>query len=121
MLNIGAGELAVLVVVALFVLGPERLPGAIRWAAGVAGHIKSYVAAAKEQISAPEFDELRQPLNDLREPLEQLRAADPRRAVREALRSSATTHQPPTTSSSPAPSSPPAPASTTATSTRDRT
>ncbi|MDT5223471.1 MAG: sec-independent protein translocase protein TatB, partial [Mycobacterium sp.] len=32
--NIGWGEMLVLVVVGLVVLGPERLPGAIRWSTG---------------------------------------------------------------------------------------
>jgi len=31
--NVGWGEMLVLVVVGLVVLGPERLPGAIRWTA----------------------------------------------------------------------------------------
>lgn len=91
MLNLGAGELAALAVIALFVLGPERLPGAIRWVTQAANQIKSCVATAKEQLDAPEFDELREPLDELREPLAQLRAADPRRAVRDALRDSSTT------------------------------
>jgi sec-independent protein translocase protein TatB len=29
--NVGWGEILVLIVVGLVVLGPERLPGAIRW------------------------------------------------------------------------------------------
>jgi len=32
--NVGWGEMLVLVIAGLVILGPERLPGAIRWAVG---------------------------------------------------------------------------------------
>lgn len=85
MFGMGMGELLVLAVVGLFVLGPERLPAAIRWVSGAVGHAKDYLETAKEQMNSPEFDDIRRPLAELREPLAELRAADPRRALRRHL------------------------------------
>jgi sec-independent protein translocase protein TatB len=85
MFGMGWGELMVLAVVGLFVLGPERLPGAIRTVSAAITQAKGYLAAAREQLDSEQFAELREPLEQLRGPLADLRAADPRRAVREFL------------------------------------
>ena len=42
--NVGWGEMLVLVVLGLVILGPERLPGAIRWTSNT---IRQAVAAGK--------------------------------------------------------------------------
>jgi len=78
-------KIVVLVVVALFVLGPERLPAAAAWLGRTIRQVKGYATAASDQLRAeigPELDQLRQPLADLRAPLQELRALrDPRTAV----------------------------------------
>lgn len=85
MFGMGGGELVVLGLVALFVLGPERLPGAIRSVAAGLSQARSWMDSAKEQLSDPELQQLREPLEELRGPLSDLRAMDPRRAARDLL------------------------------------
>jgi len=63
--NIGWGEIFVLVVVGLVILGPERLPGAIRWTADALRQARDYVTGATNNLRdelGPEFDDLRGPL-----------------------------------------------------------
>ena len=80
MFNIGWGEMLVLVVVGLVVLGPERLPGAIRWTANALGQARDYVSGATKNLReefGPEFDDLREPLGEL----QKLRGMTPRAAL----------------------------------------
>ena len=82
--SVGWGEILVLALIGLFVLGPERLPGAIRWVSETVRTVREYAAGARDQLRneiGPEFEELRKPLEDLR----QIRDLDPRRAVRRTL------------------------------------
>lgn len=78
--NVGWGEMLVLVVVGLVILGPERLPGAIRWTTGTLRQARDYVTSATDQLRdemGPEFDDLRAPLNEL----QKLRGMTPRAAL----------------------------------------
>ena len=73
-----------LVVVGLVVLGPERLPGAIRWTTGAIRQAREYLSGATSQLReelGPEFDDLRQPLNEL----QKLRGMTPRAALTKHL------------------------------------
>jgi sec-independent protein translocase protein TatB len=82
--NIGWPELLVLLLVGLFVLGPERIPAAAAWVARTVRTVRDYATGARDQLRSelgPEFDELRRPLEDLRS----VRDLDPRRAVRQHL------------------------------------
>lgn len=82
--NVGWGEMLVLVVVGLVVLGPERLPGAIRWTTGALRQARDYLSDATHQLReeiGPDFDDLRQPLNDL----QKLRGMTPRAALTKHL------------------------------------
>lgn len=72
MFDLSFEKIVVLVMVALFVLGPERLPAAA-WLARSIRQAKHYATAAREQLSGPEFEEFRAPLAELREPLQELR------------------------------------------------
>ncbi len=63
MFNIGAGELLVILVVALVVLGPERLPEAMRKIGQVMAELR--------KLSSGFQDELRDALN---EPLQEMRS-----------------------------------------------
>lgn len=82
--NVGWGEMLVLVVVGLVVLGPERLPGAIRWSANALRQARDYLSGMTEQLRediGPEFDDLREPLTELRK----LRGMTPRAALTKHL------------------------------------
>jgi sec-independent protein translocase protein TatB len=82
--NIGWGEMLVLVVVGLVVLGPERLPGAIRWSATALRQARDYLSGVTTQLRediGPEFDDLREPLSEL----QKLRGMTPRAALTKHL------------------------------------
>jgi sec-independent protein translocase protein TatB len=82
--NIGWGEMLVLVVVGLVILGPERLPGAIRWTANALRQARDYVSGATSNLReelGPEFDDLREPLAEL----QKLRGMSPRAALAKHL------------------------------------
>ena len=68
MFGLSFEHLLILVVAALFILGPERLPEAMRWTGKTIRQIRDYATGAREQMRnelGPEFDELRKPLEDL--------------------------------------------------------
>ena len=82
--NIGWAEMLVLVVIGLVVLGPERLPGAIRWTAGTLRQVRDYISGATNQLRedlGPEFEDLRVPLSELNK----LRGMTPRAAITKHL------------------------------------
>ncbi len=82
--NVGWGEMLLLLVIGLVVLGPERLPGAIRWTTGAIRQARDYLSGATSQLReelGPEFDDLRQPLSEL----QKLRGMSPRAALTKHL------------------------------------
>ncbi len=82
--NVGWGEMLVLVVVGLVILGPERLPGAIRWTANALRQARDYLSGVTSQLRedlGPEFDDLRVPLSEL----QKLRGMTPRAALTKHL------------------------------------
>ncbi|SHK91860.1 sec-independent protein translocase protein TatB [Pseudonocardia thermophila] len=82
--SIGWGEILVLIVAGLFILGPERLPSAAAWLGRTIRQVREYATGAREQLRrefGPEFDELRKPLEELRG----LRDFNPKRAVQRTL------------------------------------
>ena len=82
--NVGWGEMLMLLVVGLVVLGPERLPGAIRWTSGAVRQARDYVSGATSQLRedfGPEFEDFREPLSDLNK----LRGMTPRAAITKHL------------------------------------
>jgi sec-independent protein translocase protein TatB len=77
-------HLLVLVVVGLVVLGPERLPGAIRWTSTALRQARDYLSGVTTQLRedlGPEFDDLRAPLSEL----QKLRGMTPRAALTKHL------------------------------------
>jgi sec-independent protein translocase protein TatB len=84
MLDISWGEVLVLIVAGLFILGPERLPGAARWLGKTVRQVREYATGARDQLQSelgPEFEEFRKPLQDL----SKLRNFDPKRVVTQHL------------------------------------
>ncbi|WP_099024021.1 Sec-independent protein translocase protein TatB [Mycolicibacterium palauense] len=82
--NVGWGEMLVLVIIGLVVLGPERLPGAIRWTAGSLRQARDYVTGATSQLReefGSDFEDLREPLSEL----QKLRGMNPRTAITKHL------------------------------------
>lgn len=78
--SVGWGEILVLVVAGLFILGPERLPEAAAWLGCTVRKVREFATGAREQLRqemGPEFEEFRKPIEDLRG----LRNFDPKRAV----------------------------------------
>lgn len=82
--NVGWGEMLLLVVVGLVILGPERLPGAIRWTSTTLRQARDYISGATSQLRddlGPDFEDLRQPLSEL----QKLRGMTPRAALTKHL------------------------------------
>jgi len=82
--NVGWGEMLLLVIAGLVILGPERLPGAIRWTSNALRQARDYVSGATNQLRddlGPEFDDLREPLSEL----QKLRGMTPRAALTKHL------------------------------------
>ncbi len=82
--NIGWGEMLILVIAGLVVLGPERLPGAIRWTSDALRRARDYLSGATSQLRqdlGPEFEDLREPLSEL----QKLRGMTPRAALTKHL------------------------------------
>jgi sec-independent protein translocase protein TatB len=82
--NVGWGEMLLLVVIGLVILGPERLPGAIRWTSNSLRQARDYISGATNQLRedlGPDFEEFRQPLSEL----QKLRGMTPRAALTKHL------------------------------------
>jgi len=82
--NIGWGEMLLLVLVGLVVLGPERLPGAISWTSGAIRQARDYLSGATKDLReelGPEFADLREPLTEL----QKLRGMTSRAAITKHL------------------------------------
>ena len=82
--NLSWAHIVVLLVVGVLVLGPERLPGAIRWTADALRKVRGYIAGATAQLRdefGPEFDDFREPLGEL----QRLRTMTPRAVLTKHL------------------------------------
>lgn len=82
--NLSWAHILVLAAVGLVILGPERLPGAIRWTAGALRQARDYVRGATSQLRedfGPEFDDLREPISQL----QKLRTMSPRAVLAQHL------------------------------------
>ena len=81
----GTQELLVIALVALFVLGPERLPEVARGASRLLTRVRNYgVTASKELRGVADLGDIEQEVSDLRRELDRTRA-DLRRAMRETV------------------------------------
>jgi sec-independent protein translocase protein TatB len=99
----GSQELLVIALVALFVLGPERLPGLARTAAKGLVKLRNYgVTASKELRGVADLSDIEREVNDLRRELQRTRA-DLRRAMRETVASSSSSSAAPRPTVDPSP------------------
>lgn len=68
--SIGWGEVLILLVAALVILGPERLPGAITWTMQSVRKARDYATVASKDLQdqmGTDFDSIREPLQQLNE------------------------------------------------------
>lgn len=74
----------VILIAALVILGPERLPGAVRWVTGAVRQARDYATGATQQLKdemGSDFEEFRKPLSELN----RLRGMTPRAAITKHL------------------------------------
>ena len=101
MFGLSLEHLLLLLVAALFILGPERLPESARWLAQTVRKIRGFAAGAQDQLTSelgPEFQQLRKPLQDL----QALRTFDPKTALGRYLLDDAFTNPPAAATAGPA-------------------
>ena len=60
MFNVGAGELLGILALALIVLGPERLPGAVRQVGRAVGEVRRVVAGFQDELMSADTAEAAQ-------------------------------------------------------------
>jgi sec-independent protein translocase protein TatB len=81
--SIGFPEIAVIVVIALLVLGPDRLPGAARQVGQALAQLRNMSAGLKRDFEeAVDGTDLRQTFDDIKSTVDEL---NPRRVVQDAL------------------------------------
>lgn len=82
-------EIAIILAVGMFVLGPERIPVAVKWVSTTLKSVRTMAAGAQEQLRGefgPEIDELRRQIADLQslkeiQELRSLRDLNPRNMI----------------------------------------
>ncbi|GAA1455664.1 Sec-independent protein translocase protein TatB [Williamsia maris] len=82
--SVGWGELLILLIAGLVILGPERLPGAVTWSMKSLRQVREYATGATSQLKddlGPEFEDFRAPLAELN----QLRGMTPRSIITKHL------------------------------------
>lgn len=89
MFGLSWGQITIIVLVGVFVLGPERIPTAVRWVIDGMRKLRTMAAGAQAQLSreiGPELDELRRQIADLQslkelQDLRELRDLHPKRLI----------------------------------------
>jgi sec-independent protein translocase protein TatB len=122
MFNIGGGELAVILLLALVFLGPERLPQAARQLGKFMAEYRRMAAGFKselqEAIDLPDatMNDLRQVVDTVRNPLDAINRATQSSppSIAPLTASGATPPQPPPSSTAPTPAETPDPPATSA-------
>ncbi len=76
MFDISFSELLVIAVVALLVIGPEKLPKVARTAGAIIGRMQRYAAQVKEEVNREaRFAELQQLQNEIRQGAESVKSS----------------------------------------------
>lgn len=89
MFGLSWGQITIIVLVGVFVLGPERIPTAVRWVTDGLRKLRTMAAGAQAQLNreiGPELDELRRQIADLQslkeiQDLRDLRDLHPKRLI----------------------------------------
>jgi len=89
MFGLSWAEIAIIVAVGMFVLGPERIPVAVKWVGSTLKTVRTMAAGAQEQLRGefgPELEELRRQIADLQslkeiQDLRSLRDLNPRALI----------------------------------------
>ena len=89
MFGLSWGQIAIIVLVGVFVLGPERIPTAVTWVMSMLRKARTMAAGAQEELRreiGPELDELRRQVADLQslkelQDLRDLRDLHPKRLI----------------------------------------
>lgn len=66
--SVGWGEIVILMIAGLVILGPERIPGAVTWAMKSVRQLRDYATGTTAQLKEDlgvDFDDLRKPLAEL--------------------------------------------------------
>jgi sec-independent protein translocase protein TatB len=93
MFGLSWGQIAIVVIVGIFVLGPERIPTAVTWVLGTLRKVKTMAAGAQEGLRSeigPEIEELRRQVADLQslkeiQGLRELRDLSPKKLLTKNL------------------------------------
>lgn len=93
MFGLGWGEIIIIVAVGVFVLGPERIPVAVRWVSETTKKLRTMAAGAQEDLKreiGPELEELRRQVADLQslkeyQDLKSLRDLNPRKMLQKNI------------------------------------
>lgn len=82
--SVGWGEILILMIAGLVILGPERLPDALKWTLKSVRQARDYATGATSQLKedlGADFEDLRKPLAELNE----LRGMSPRKVITKHL------------------------------------
>ena len=89
MFGMSWGEIIIVITVGMFVLGPERIPVAVKWVGSTLKTVRTMAAGAQEQLQGefgPELEELKRQIADLQslkeiQELRSLRDLNPRSLI----------------------------------------
>jgi len=89
MFGMSWGEIIIVITVGMFVLGPERIPVAVKWVGSTLKTVRTMAAGAQEQLQGefgPELEELKRQIADLQslkeiQELRSLRDLNPRSMI----------------------------------------
>lgn len=93
MFGLGWGEIFIILAVGVFVLGPERIPVAVRWVTSTMTKVRGMAANAQSDLAreiGPELEELRRQVSDLQsmkefQELKSLRDINPKRYLQKNI------------------------------------
>lgn len=93
MFGLGWGEIFIILAVGVFVLGPERIPVAVRWVTTTMTKVRGMAANAQSDLAreiGPELEELRRQVSDLQsmkefQELKSLRDINPKRYLQKNI------------------------------------
>ena len=93
MFGLAWSEIVIILAVGMFVLGPERIPVAVKWVSSTLRTVRTMAAGAQEQLRGefgPELEELRRQVADLQslkeiQELRTLRDLNPRAMIQKNL------------------------------------